>query len=125
MDLNYPQRYAELQSLLAAVGKELPGPISAFARLHRDAIASGSIPGKMKELMALAIAIAIRCDDCIAYHVHDAIHSGATHQEVLETIGVALMMGGGPASMYGCRAYEALQQFESAAGGSVANVKVV
>ena len=112
MDMTYPQRHAELQALLGKLAKELPGPMSGFARLHRDAIAPGTISGKMKELIALAIAIAIQCDDCIAYHVHDAVHAGATHQEVLETIAVAVMMGGGPASMYGCRAYEALQQFE-------------
>jgi AhpD family alkylhydroperoxidase len=114
MEMTYPQRHAELQSLLGKLGKELPGPIAGFVRLHRDCVAQGSIASKMKELIALAIAIAIRCEDCIAYHVHDALHAGATHQEVVETIGVAVMMGGGPASMYGCRAYEALQQFEAA-----------
>jgi AhpD family alkylhydroperoxidase len=113
MEMTYPQRYAELQSLLAKLGKELPGPISGFARLHRDSVAQGTLASKTKELIALAIAIAIRCEDCIAYHVHDSLHAGATHQEVIETIGVAVMMGGGPASMYACRAYEALQQFEA------------
>ena len=78
----------------------------------------------MKELIALAISIAIRCEDCIAYHVHDALHAGATHQEVLETIGVAVMMGGGPASMYGCRAYEALQQFENSPDSQSTKVSV-
>jgi alkylhydroperoxidase/carboxymuconolactone decarboxylase family protein YurZ len=51
-------------------------------------------------------------ENWVAYHVHDALRVGATHQEVIETIGVAIMMGGGPASMFGSRAYEALQQFE-------------
>jgi AhpD family alkylhydroperoxidase len=122
MEMRYPQRHAELQSLLGKLGKELPGPVSDFARLHRNAIAQGAIASKMKELIALGIAIAIRCEDCIAYHVHDALHAGATHQEVLETIGVAVMMGGGPASMYGSRAYEALQQFEAAGGNSPTKV---
>jgi AhpD family alkylhydroperoxidase len=106
------------------LSKELPGPISSFGRLHRDSMGQGSITGKMKELIALAISIAIRCEDCIAYHVHDALHAGATHQEVLETIGVAVMMGGGPASMYGCRAYEALQQFENSPDSQSTKVSV-
>jgi AhpD family alkylhydroperoxidase len=113
METSYPQRHAELQSLFAKLGKELPGPISDFARLHRNSTTQGALASKTKELMALAISIAVRCEDCIAYHVHDALHAGATHQEILETIGVAVMMGGGPASMYGCRAYQALQQFEA------------
>jgi AhpD family alkylhydroperoxidase len=118
METNYPQRHADLQSYLAKLGRELPGPIGSFARLHRDSMGPGSISGKTKELMALAISIAIRCEDCVAYHVHDALQAGATHQEILETIGVAVMMGGGPASMYGCRAYEALQQFEASSGNA-------
>jgi AhpD family alkylhydroperoxidase len=113
MGTNYPQRHQELQALFGKLGKELPGPISGFARLHRDAAAQGALPAKMKELMALAIAVAIHCDDCIAYHVHDALRAGATRQEILEAIGVAIMMGGGPASMSGCSAYEALEQFEA------------
>jgi AhpD family alkylhydroperoxidase len=124
MEMSYPQRHAELQSLLGKLSKELPGPISSFGRLHRDSMGQGSITGKMKELIALAISIAIRCEDCIAYHVHDALHAGATHQEVLETIGVAVMMGGGPASMYGCRAYEALQQFENSPDSQSTKVSV-
>lgn len=124
MEMSYPQRHAELQSLLGKLSKELPGPISSFGRLHRDSMGEGSITGKMKELMALAISIAVRCEDCVAYHVHDALHAGATHQEVLETIGVAVMMGGGPASMYACRAYEALQQFETSSDSQSTKVSV-
>ena len=51
---------------------------------------------------------------CIAFHVHDALAAGATRAEILETLGVAVMMGGGPAAMYACDAFAALEQFESA-----------
>lgn len=64
-----------------------------------------------KELIALAISIAVHCDGCIAYHVHDALAAGASRQEVAETIGVAVMMGGGPAVIYGAQALEAVGQF--------------
>lgn len=114
MTTNYPERRQELDAIFGKLGKELPGPVAGFARLHRDAIAGGALPAKTKELMALAIGIALRCEDCIGYHVRDALQAGATRAEILETIGVALMMGGGPASMYGCKAYEALGQFEAA-----------
>jgi alkylhydroperoxidase/carboxymuconolactone decarboxylase family protein YurZ len=57
--------------------------------------------------------VAGHCDGCIAYHVHDALKAGASRKELLETIGVAIMMGGGPALMYGCAALEALDQFEA------------
>ena len=50
---------------------------------------------------------------CIAFHVHDALAAGASRAEVLDTLGVAVMMGGGPAAMYACDALTALEQFES------------
>jgi len=112
MSTNYPQRRQDVQGLLARLAKELPGPLAGFGRLHKEATAPGVLPAKTKELVALGIAIAARCQSCIAFHVHDAIKAGATRQEILEAIGVAIMMGGGPAAMYACEAYEALDQFE-------------
>jgi AhpD family alkylhydroperoxidase len=112
MTTNFPGRRQELQIQLARLAKELPGPVDGFGRLHTESVAEGTVPAKFKELMALAIAIAVHCEDCIAYHVHDALAAGATHQEILETIGVAIMMGGGPAAMYACDAYVALDQYE-------------
>jgi AhpD family alkylhydroperoxidase len=69
----------------------------------------------VKEMMALAISIVVGCDGCIAYHTHNAVATGATRQELLETIAVGLMMGGGPGSIYAAHAYEAVNQFLAAA----------
>lgn len=68
-------------------------------------------------LIALAIGISVHCDGCIAYHVHDALAAGATRAEVMETIGVAVMMGGGPSVVYGCEAMEAVEQFDAVSTG--------
>jgi AhpD family alkylhydroperoxidase len=114
MDKDYPQLYEKLQQLIGKLGSDIPGTMGGFAALHKNAVADGALSGKTKELVALGIAVAVRCDGCIAYHVHDALQSGATRDEISETIGVAVLMGGGPALMYGAEAYEALDQFESA-----------
>ena len=114
MEKTYPDYYRHLQSLMAKMGNEIPGPMSGFGQLHRHAVADGALSTKVKELIALGIAIAARCDGCIAYHVHDALRAGATRKEILEAIGVAILMGGGPAAMYGAEAFEALEQFETA-----------
>ena len=100
-----------MEERLAQLGRELPGPMTGFARLHKKAVEDGALSAKTKELMALAIGVAVRCEGCIAYHVHDAIKAGATRQELLETIGVAIMMGGGPALMYAAHALDAIEQF--------------
>jgi AhpD family alkylhydroperoxidase len=85
--------------------------MAGFGDLHHGATAQGALSTKEKELIALGIAIALRCDGCIAYHVHDAIKAGATREEMVETIGVAILMGGGPSLMYGAETYEAIEQF--------------
>ncbi len=113
MTTNYPARRNELQGLMMRLGRELSGPMGGFANLHKAATAKGALDAKTKELIALGIAVAVRCESCIAFHVHDALAAGASRAEVLDTLGVAVMMGGGPAAMYACDAFSALEQFES------------
>jgi AhpD family alkylhydroperoxidase len=113
MTTNFLARRNELQGLMLQLGRELPGTMGGFANLHKAATAGGALNAKTKELIALGIAVAIRCDSCIAFHVHAALAAGATHAEVVEALGVAVLMGGGPAAMYACDALTALEQFES------------
>ncbi len=112
MGKDYPRYFEHLQQLMGTMGKELPGPMQGFSQLHATSLKDGVLSTKTKELIALAIAIAVRCDGCISFHVHDALKAGVTRAEVFETIGVAILMGGGPAVVYGCEALEALDQFE-------------
>jgi AhpD family alkylhydroperoxidase len=84
---------------------------SEFSDLHGAAMAEGALSAKSKELIALAIAVAERCDGCIAYHAKAAAYHGATGEEVAEALGVALLMAGGPASVYGPRAWAAYCEF--------------
>jgi AhpD family alkylhydroperoxidase len=112
MTTDYVIHRERLEDRLAELGRELPGPMSGFARLHRKAVEPGALDQKTKELMALAISIAVHCEGCSAYHARDALTAGATRPEVLETIGVAILMGGGPASIDAVHALDALEQFQ-------------
>lgn len=111
MRTDYIEYHNHLEERLGQLGRELPGPMSGFARLHKKAVEQGVLSSKTKELMALAISIAVGCGGCIAYHVHDSVKAGATRSEMIETIGVAILMGGGPASMYAVHAMDAIDQF--------------
>ena len=111
----FPESYNSLRGLLDKLGKELPGPKGGFVQLHKQAVAEGGLSTKSKELTDLAISVAVRCEGCVAFHTHDALKAGASRQEVVETIGVAVLMGGGPSVMYGAEALEALDQFQAAA----------
>jgi AhpD family alkylhydroperoxidase len=106
--------HARLRALISELGTAAPGPVSGFARMHGSAITPGALDRHVKELMALAIAICSHCQGCIGYHIHDALDAGATREQIIETIGVAVMMGGGPALVYGAEALGVLNQLEPA-----------
>ena len=118
MQKQYPEYHAHLQQLIGQLSKQIPGTMSAFVEMHRDAVADGVLSARVKELMALAISIVVRCDGCISYHVHDAFRAGATTEEIQEAVGVAVLMGGGPAGVYGAEALEAVDQFEAQAASA-------
>jgi AhpD family alkylhydroperoxidase len=107
--------YSEVIGFLAEPTASLrdatPDVWAGFGQLHRSAVADGALPAKVKELMALAIAVVKQCDGCIAYHARAAARRGATVTEVAEALGVALLMDGGTASVYGPRAWDAYREF--------------
>jgi AhpD family alkylhydroperoxidase len=108
---NYPEYRDELRALSADLSKTIPDVYSGFRRMHGAAMSEGTISAKHKELIALGIAIAVQCEGCIAAHVKQALGHGATAEEIAECIGVAINMGGGPATVYGALAWKAYQQF--------------
>lgn len=108
---NYIEMYQHLENRIAQLGSEIPLPMGGFARLHKKAMDDGELSRKVKELMALSISIVVGCEGCIVYHTHDAIDAGANRQELLETIAVGVLMGGGPGSIYAAYALDAIEQF--------------
>jgi AhpD family alkylhydroperoxidase len=103
----------ELRGPTRSLRHAIPEAWSGFLSLHDAAMADGEVPARIKEAAALALAVAQRCDGCIAYHAKAAARAGATPGEVAELLGVALLMDGGTASVYAPRAWEAFQQFAS------------
>lgn len=65
----------------------------------------------------MTIGVVLGCDGCIAFHARGAVHAGATKQEAAEMIGVSIMMHGGPATIYGARAYAAFCEFADDTAG--------
>ena len=108
---DFPAQYAELNSWMEKLGAAIPGQTEGFGKLHEAAIAGGALDSRTKELIALGIAVTVRCDGCIAYHVHDALAGGARPEEIAETVGVAVLMGGGPSVVYGIEAMQAVEQY--------------
>lgn len=99
---------------LRTLREGIPEVMQAFAGLSKSALADGALAEKQKELIAYAIAVALRCDDCIGFHAKALVRVGATLDEVREAVGVAVLMGGGPAAMYASHAVAAFQEFSNA-----------
>jgi AhpD family alkylhydroperoxidase len=78
--------------------------------LHRAATAEGALTQSVEELMATAIAVYAGCEDCVAFHIDRARRAGATDDQILEAFGVAVLMGGGPASVHAASALAELDQ---------------
>ncbi len=111
---NWPEWTKELSADLKNLRGGAPEVMKAFSQLAMAASAPKVLDAKTKELIALAIGIAVRCDDCIAFHVKAAIQQGATKDEILETLGMAIYMGAGPSAMYASHALAAYTQFAEA-----------
>lgn len=99
-------RLKEAQSRLGAFAKATPELMSGFARVSKSATAAGAFSSAQRELIAVSIAVAKGCEDCILYHVDAAIRHGATEKELIEALEVAVEMGGGPAVMYAAKALD-------------------
>ena len=89
----------------------IPQVYAGYKELHDSALAAGALDARTKELIALAIAVSKECDGCTAAHAHAAVQHGATPQEAAEAIGVTFLMNGGPATVYGARAFATFREF--------------
>lgn len=112
MSKDHAASLKEIQGRLGKLGAAIRPQMAAYGELHKSAVADGALSTKVKELMALSSSICMRCEGCILFHLSAALKAGATHEEVAETIGVSVQMGGGPAVIYGSIAVEALEQFQ-------------
>ncbi|MGD9962232.1 carboxymuconolactone decarboxylase family protein [Nocardioides sp.] len=110
----------ELSPLHRELRRSIPEVYKGFGELHKAAFASGDLDTRTKELIALAIGVVEGCDGCIASHAQAAVRAGATRQEAAEAIGVTFLMKGGPATIYGPRAYDAFCEFADAADAAAA-----
>jgi AhpD family alkylhydroperoxidase len=113
-----PTQWPEMADVLSGELKTLRGGagdvMKGFSAIAQAALKAGALDVKTKELIALAVSVAVRCDDCIAFHAKAAVERGATREEILETLGMAIYMGAGPSVMYASHALGAATQFAEA-----------
>ncbi len=111
--MDYLKDLHHTQRVLKELAIEIPDEMACFTNIHKVNATTGQLSAKTRELMSLALAIAAHSDGCISLHIKDAMDEGASHQEIVETIGVTIMSAGSAAVMAGCRAFEALKALET------------
>jgi len=111
MSKNYPEMATDLSVSINRLRKGIPDTMRGFSAMATAATAEGSLDPKTKELIATAIGVAVRCEGCIASHTKAAEKNGASREEILETLGMAVYMGGGPSVVYAAQALDAFDQF--------------
>ncbi|MBN9023378.1 MAG: carboxymuconolactone decarboxylase family protein [Rhizobiales bacterium] len=118
MKTSYDAAAEAVNAAAATLTRSHPDAMRGFKALGAAAYADGALNRKTKELIALALSVAARCDGCVAYHARRASELGIARAEVVEALGIALQMGGGPSMVYGGEALAAFDTFEAEAAAA-------
>ena len=111
---SYPDLTNAISKQIGTLRKDIPKTMKGFSGMAQGACAAGALDEKTKELIAMGIAIALRCDGCIGFHTKALVKLGTSRAEFEEMLGVAIYMGGGPSLMYAAQALDAWEQFDGA-----------
>jgi AhpD family alkylhydroperoxidase len=115
MSKSYVEITDSINRGIAELRKAAPDALSGFTAMARGAMKAGALSERHKELIALAIGVAGRCDGCIGFHAKALVRLGASREEVMETLAVAVYMGGGPSLMHAAEAVQAFDEFTARA----------
>lgn len=111
MMTDYTQNRDDLRRALRSLNTAIPDATRAFGALGKSVKAEGALDVKTKELVAVAIAVSDRCEPCIIFHIDALICAGGTREELAETLGMCVYMGGGPSLMYAAKALACFEEF--------------
>ncbi|MEC9357169.1 MAG: carboxymuconolactone decarboxylase family protein [Pseudomonadota bacterium] len=115
MSKSYRSITHDVSKSLAKLRGDIPEVMKGFGALAQAAGKDGALDAKTKELIALALGVAARCDACIGFHTQALIKHGTTRAEFEETLGMAVYMGGGPSLMYAADALAAYEELSASA----------
>ena len=112
--MSYEVLTKEISKNLRTMRKGNPETMAGFSAMAGAAMKAGALDEKTKELIAMAIGVANRCKGCLGFHAQALVRLGCTEEELVDMLGVAVYMGGGPSLMYAAEAIAAFQEFAAA-----------
>ena len=104
------EKLNDTRNQLRALNKTIPETAKAFGALGKTVKEGGVLEFKTKEFVALGIAVATKCDACIALHIDTLVRIGASREEIGDVLGMTIQMGGGPSMMYAAKALECFDE---------------
>lgn len=113
MSHDYTELTGELSNALRDIRRAIPEVTNGFSAMARAATAEGVLDAKTKELLAMGIAVAVRCQGCLGFHAQTLVKLGTTREEFMEMLGMAVYMGGGPSLMTAAEAWMAFEEFQA------------
>lgn len=111
MSHKYNDLTSGISTQLAKLRKEMPDVMAGFSSMASAVTKEGALDKKTKELIAMALAVANHCPGCIGFHSQTLVKLKTSREELIETLGMAVYMGGGPSLMYAAEALEAFEEF--------------
>ena len=112
---SYVRITRDLNRAIGTFRAEATGTMAGFSAMAKSAMEPAALSAIDKELMALAIGVATHCDGCIGFHTKALVHLGVQREKLMETLAVAVYMGGGPSLMYAADAVRAYEEFSAQA----------
>lgn len=106
------EHYDNWPAAVAAMKEAAPDVARAFGGMFGKLMGAGALSVREKELIALGIGLALRCESCIFSHLEKALDAGATREQIIEAVGVLVVMQGGPGYVYAPKVVEALAELE-------------
>lgn len=107
MMLNWDEYLQQLMTTTGEIGRTSPDILRGYRTLSDAGSKTNHLDAKTRELIALAVAVSLRCDGCITTHTTAAIKNGASKEEIVEALGVAISVNAGAALVYSSRVVDA------------------
>ena len=119
MMMNWDEYLQQLMTTIGEIGRTSPDVVRGYRALSDAGAKTNNLDAKTRELIALAVGVSLRCDGCITTHTTAAIKQGATKEEIVEALGVAISVNAGAALVYSSRVLDAYHaKTESSGSGA-------
>ena len=107
--LNWNEYLSEVKSRIGGIAKLNPDVVKGYTGISNAKPANPRLDDKTRELIALAVAVTRQCDGCIVVHTNAAKKHGATQEEIMEALGVAVAVNAGATLVYSARTMDAFE----------------